>query len=140
MVPTCTTLQLSTSNTAAAPRLVRVRVRVRSRLDTSTYRNTGSNSGGTDAGICCHTNDVPAPTTPQTVQDGYKGHVLNLPQDVAKFVNMLPHLPRDLDVLIIQKEGAAQSHLDFRDHCSRTKSLARATPANTHSGSSLTML
>ena len=47
-------------------------------------------------------------------QYGYSGHVINLPQDVASFVNSLPRLPRDLDVIVVRKEGAAQSHRDFR--------------------------
>ena len=37
-------------------------------------------------------------------QYGYSGHVINL----------LPRLPRDLDVIVVRKEGAAQSHRDFR--------------------------
>ena len=47
-------------------------------------------------------------------QYGYNGHVINLPQDVACFVHSLPRLPRDLDVIVVRKEGAAQSHRDFR--------------------------
>ena len=39
-------------------------------------------------------------------QYGYSGHVLNLPQDVATFVNTLPRCPADLDVIIVRKEGA----------------------------------
>ena len=46
-------------------------------------------------------------------QYGYSGYVINLPQDAASFVNSLPCLPRDLDVIIVRKEGAAQSHRDF---------------------------
>ena len=44
----------------------------------------------------------------------YSGHVLNLPQDVATFVNTLPRCPADLDVIIVRKEGATDSHKDFR--------------------------
>ena len=29
------------------------------------------------------------------------GHVINLPQDVARFANSLPHLPSELDVIVI---------------------------------------
>lgn len=47
-------------------------------------------------------------------QYGYSGHVINLPQDTASFVNSLPRLPAELDVLMVRKEGAAQSHYDFR--------------------------
>ena len=47
-------------------------------------------------------------------QYGYSGHVINLPQDVASFANSLPRLPSELDVIIVRKEGAADSHRDFR--------------------------
>ena len=47
-------------------------------------------------------------------QYGYSGHVVNLPQDVASFVQSLPRLPSELDVIVVRKEGANQSHLDFR--------------------------
>ena len=47
-------------------------------------------------------------------QYGYSGHILNLPQDVTSFVNNLPRSPTDLDVIIVRREGAAESHKDFR--------------------------
>ena len=47
-------------------------------------------------------------------QYGYTGHVINLPQDVMSFAHRLPRLPSDLDVVVIRKEGADQSHRDFR--------------------------
>ena len=31
----------------------------------------------------------------------YSGHVINLPQDVARFANSLPHLPSELDIIVI---------------------------------------
>ena len=46
-------------------------------------------------------------------QYAYSGHVINLPQDVAIFANSLPQLPSELDVIIVRKEGAADSHCDF---------------------------
>ena len=46
-------------------------------------------------------------------QYGYSGHVVNLPQDVASFVQSLPRLPSELDVIVVRK-GANQSHRDFR--------------------------
>ena len=45
---------------------------------------------------------------------GYSGHVVNLPQDVASFAQSLPRLPSDLDVIVVRKEGANQTHRDFR--------------------------
>ena len=47
-------------------------------------------------------------------QYGYKGHVINLPQDVASFAKSLPRLPSELDVLVVRKEGSDKSHRDFR--------------------------
>ena len=47
-------------------------------------------------------------------QYGYSGHVINLPQDVASFATRLPRLPSELDVIVVRKEGAGQSHRDFR--------------------------
>ena len=47
-------------------------------------------------------------------QYGYSGHVINLPQDVASFATRLPRLPSELDVIVVKKEGAGQSHRDFR--------------------------
>ena len=47
-------------------------------------------------------------------QYGYSGHVVNLPQDVASFVQSLPRLPSELDVIVVRKEGANNSHRDFR--------------------------
>ena len=43
-------------------------------------------------------------------QYAYSGHVINLPQDVASFANSLPCLPTELDVIIVRKEGTADSH------------------------------
>ncbi len=47
-------------------------------------------------------------------QYGYSGHVLNLPQDVTSFINSLPRSPADLDIIVVRKEGATDTHKDFR--------------------------
>ena len=47
-------------------------------------------------------------------QYGYSGHVINLPRDVASFASSLPRLPSELDVIVVKKEGANQSHHGFR--------------------------
>ena len=47
-------------------------------------------------------------------QYGYNGHVINLPQDVGSFAYTLPRLPSELDVIVVRKEGATESHHDFR--------------------------
>ena len=46
-------------------------------------------------------------------QYGYKGHVINLPQDVVTFAHTLPRLPSTLDILVVRKDSE-QSHCDFR--------------------------
>ena len=43
-------------------------------------------------------------------QYAYSGHVIKLPQDVAS----LPRLPSELDIIVVWKEGAANTHHDFR--------------------------
>ena len=47
-------------------------------------------------------------------QYGYSGHVLNLPHDVPGFINSLPRSPANLDVVVVRKEGAVDTHKDFR--------------------------
>ena len=47
-------------------------------------------------------------------QYGYSGHILNLPQDVTSFINSLPRCPATLDVIVVRREGAGESHRDFR--------------------------
>ncbi|CAB3998542.1 Hypothetical predicted protein [Paramuricea clavata] len=46
-------------------------------------------------------------------QRGYKGHVLNLPQDIQSFLNRLPSRVADLPVLIVRRHGAEDAHQDF---------------------------
>lgn len=47
-------------------------------------------------------------------QYGYKGHVINLPQDITTFATSLPRLPKELDILIVRKKGSDDSHRDFK--------------------------
>ena len=47
-------------------------------------------------------------------QYGYSGHILNVPQDVTLFLNHLPRQPATLDNVIVRKQGAAETHKDFR--------------------------
>ena len=44
---------------------------------------------------------------------GYKGHVLNLPQDIQSFLNRLPSRVADLPDLIVRRHGAEDTHRDF---------------------------
>ena len=46
-------------------------------------------------------------------QRGYKGHVLNSPQDVQSFLNRLPSEVADLPVLVVRRHGANETHRDF---------------------------
>ena len=47
-------------------------------------------------------------------QYSYRGHVINLPQDFTTFATSLPRLPKELDILIVRKEGSDCTHRDFR--------------------------
>ena len=47
-------------------------------------------------------------------QYGYSAHVINLSQEVSSFVTSLPRLPSDIDVILVRKEGASETHEDFR--------------------------
>ena len=44
-------------------------------------------------------------------QRGYKGHVLNLPQDIQGFLNTLPANVADLPILVIRKQGAGKLNI-----------------------------
>ena len=45
-------------------------------------------------------------------QYGYSGHIINLPQDVKLFATKLPHVPVEIDILVVRKERE-QTHRDF---------------------------
>ena len=38
-------------------------------------------------------------------QRGYRGHVLNLPQDIQSFLNRLPSCVSDLPILVVRRHG-----------------------------------
>ena len=40
----------------------------------------------------------------------YKGHVLNIEQDIQSFLNRLPAHVADLPVMIVQRHGANDNH------------------------------
>ena len=46
-------------------------------------------------------------------QYGYSGNVINLPQDIASFVNSLLRHSSNLDIVAVRKQGSSQSHHDF---------------------------
>lgn len=46
-------------------------------------------------------------------QLGYRGHVINLPQDVTTMATTLPRLPTEINIIIVRMEGTAV-HRDFR--------------------------
>ena len=54
-------------------------------------------------------------------QWGYKGHVLNLPQDIHGFLQTLPRSVADLPILIIRRAGTDNTYFDF--HVRRDKFL-----------------
>ena len=45
-------------------------------------------------------------------QRGYKGHVLNLPQDIQSFLNRLPSCVADLPVLIVREDMVQKTHIE----------------------------
>ena len=47
-------------------------------------------------------------------QRGYKGHVLNLPQDIKGFLTKLPANVNELPYLIIRRHGAENTHRDCK--------------------------
>ena len=47
-------------------------------------------------------------------QRGYKGHVLNMPQDVQGFLDRLPCEVSQLPVLVVRRHGTENTHADFR--------------------------
>ena len=47
-------------------------------------------------------------------QYGYKGHVINLPQDITTLATSLPRLPKELDILTVRKDSSDSTHCDFR--------------------------
>ena len=46
-------------------------------------------------------------------QRGYKGHVLNLPQDIPDFLNRLPPKVSDLPILLLRRSGENNTHTDL---------------------------
>ena len=50
-------------------------------------------------------------------QYGYRGHVINLPQDVASFTTSLPSHPNDFDIVIVRKQGSSETYRDFHVRC-----------------------
>ena len=45
-------------------------------------------------------------------QRAYKGHCINLPQDITEFANSLPHYPKDIPVIIVKIKGKNNSSRD----------------------------
>lgn len=55
-------------------------------------------------------------------QYGYRGHIINLPQDISSFATSLPRLPTELDIIVVRKKDALGSHRDF--HVRRSRILS----------------
>ena len=47
------------------------------------------------------------------IWEGYKGHVLNLSQDIQSFLNRLPARVADLPFIIVRRHGSYDTHRDF---------------------------
>lgn len=46
-------------------------------------------------------------------QRGYRGNVLNMPQDVQNFLKRLPRSPSTLPIVVVRKPGANKTHIDL---------------------------
>lgn len=58
-------------------------------------------------------------------QTGYRGNVINFPQDIQEFTNRLPRHPSSLDVLVIRRQSANDSTA-FRDFIVRRAKVRNA--------------
>ena len=47
-------------------------------------------------------------------QYGYKGHVIDLPQDITTFATSLPRLLKELEILTVRMDGSDSTNCDFR--------------------------
>ena len=47
-------------------------------------------------------------------QRGYKGHVINFPQNVQTFLDKLPRCTHELPILIVHRQAAENTHRDFQ--------------------------
>ena len=47
-------------------------------------------------------------------QRGYRGHVVNLPQDIQGLLDRLPANVSNLPVLLVRRHGTDDTHADFR--------------------------
>ena len=63
-------------------------------------------------------------------QRGYKGHVLNLPQDVQGFLNCLPPDICQLPVMVIRRTGEHNTHVDLRVRRQKVLSALQWLQAN----------
>jgi len=58
-------------------------------------------------------------------QHGYRGNVINFPQDIQEFTKQLPRQPSSLDVLVVRRQTANEPTA-FRDFIVRREKVARA--------------
>lgn len=63
-------------------------------------------------------------------QWGYKGHVVNLPQDIQGFLDHLPCSVTALPILVVRRHGAENTHADFRVRRMRILSALHWLKAN----------
>ena len=82
--------------------------------DVYTSHSSVFNTGGGNVNVCCTTDHVSLLYRLPHGQYGYSEHVINLPHYVGSFGNSLLRLPSELDIIVVRKEGATQSHRDFR--------------------------
>ena len=49
----------------------------------------------------------------------YKGHCINLPQNITEFANSLPHYPKDIPIIIVKVKGKDNSTRDVTVRCQK---------------------
>ena len=47
-------------------------------------------------------------------QHGYRGHVINFPQNIQGFLDKLPCNVDNLPILVVRRSGADNTHRDFK--------------------------
>ena len=58
-------------------------------------------------------------------QNGYRGNVINFPQDIQEFTKRLPRKPSTLDVLVVRRQSSNESTA-FKDFNVRRGKVSKA--------------
>ena len=72
-------------------------------------------------------------------QRGYKGHVLNLPQDIQGFLDRLPCNVQEIPILLLRRNGQDNTHTDLRVRRNRVLSALEWLQSNNPFYSNITI-